>query len=286
MDEALRVEGLCKHYPDFTLDHVDLNLPWGSIMGLIGENGSGKTTAIKSMLRIVAPDGGTVRLAGMDMGKQEIEAKEEIGLVLGENHFHEYLRAKEVGRILGGVYKKWDQELFDEYLKKFSPPEKKKIKDYSKGMKMKLAIAAALGHHPRVLLLDEATSGLDPAARDDILDLLFGFIEDGEHSVLLSSHITSDLEKVADYITMIHEGKVVFSEEKDRMLENLGVVRCGRDQLNRLDGGYILRVRDHAYQTECLVKEKERVRGMYPELVVDDTDIEEIMLFLVKGERR
>lgn len=284
MEYAVNIKGLSKAYKDFTLKDVNLALPKGAIMGLIGENGSGKSTTIKTMLDIVKRDRGTVEILGWNLDTDEKAIKEQIGVVLGESHFHEFLNAPQVSNILGQVYKDWDSDLFSDYVKRFSLPIKKKIKEYSKGMQMKLSIAAALSHHPRLLILDEATSGLDPVVRDEILTILFDFIEDGEHSILISSHITSDLDKVADYITMIHNGAILFSETKDFLLEDMGVLRCGRDELDHMTDLDIVGVRSSLYQCECLVRNRQAVQEKYPHLMMDRTNIEEIMLFYVRRQ--
>lgn len=286
MEYAIQITGLSKAYKDFTLNNVNLSLPKGSIMGLIGENGAGKSTAIKAMLDIVRRDSGTIRILGEDLDTGGKSIREQTGVVLGESHFHEFLNALQVSNIMRRIYTHWDAKLFHHYLGQFSLPEKKKIKEYSKGMMMKLSIAAALSHHPRLLILDEATSGLDPAARDEILDIFFGFIEDGEHSILISSHITSDLDKVADYITMIHQGEILFTQEKDVLLEDMGVVKCREDVLNRLTDLDKVGIRRSAYQAECLVRHRKDVQERYPELVVDRTNIEEIMLFYIRGQKQ
>ncbi|EFC94446.1 ABC transporter, ATP-binding protein, partial [Hungatella hathewayi DSM 13479] len=252
MEYAVRIKNLSKQYPDFSLNNISLDIPMGSIMGLIGENGSGKTTTIKAMLDIVKRDAGDVEILGMDIREREQEVKEEIGVVFGESQFHDFLSAVQISGIMKRVYKNWDEELFSSYLSRFALPEKKKVKEYSRGMAMKLAIAAALSHHPKLLILDEATSGLDPVARDEILDLFFGFIEDGEHSVLIASHITSDLDKVADYVTMIHNGSILFSEEKDQLLEDMGILRCGEEELAGLTDVHVVGVRKNPYGVEAL----------------------------------
>ena len=286
MEYAVRIKNLSKQYPDFSLNNISLDIPMGSIMGLIGENGSGKTTTIKAMLDIVKRDAGDVEILGMDIREREQEVKEEIGVVFGESQFHDFLSAVQISGIMKRVYKNWDEELFSSYLSRFALPEKKKVKEYSRGMAMKLAIAAALSHHPKLLILDEATSGLDPVARDEILDLFFGFIEDGEHSVLIASHITSDLDKVADYVTMIHNGSILFSEEKDQLLEDMGILRCGEEELAGLTDVHVVGVRKNPYGVEALVRGREYVKRRYPERVTDRTNIEEIMLYSVRRDRK
>ena len=286
MEYAVNIRGLSKAYKDFSLKDVDILLPKGAIMGLIGENGAGKSTTLKAMLDIVKRDAGDVEILGMDIREREQEVKEEIGVVFGESQFHDFLSAVQISGIMKRVYKNWDEELFSSYLSRFALPEKKKVKEYSRGMAMKLAIAAALSHHPKLLILDEATSGLDPVARDEILDLFFGFIEDGEHSVLIASHITSDLDKVADYVTMIHNGSILFSEEKDQLLEDMGILRCGEEELAGLTDVHVVGVRKNPYGVEALIRGREYVKRRYPELVTDRTNIEEIMLYSVRRDRK
>lgn len=286
MEYAVKIRNLSKQYPDFSLNNISLDIPMGSIMGLIGENGSGKTTTIKAMLDIVKRDEGDVEIMGMDIREREQDIKDEIGVVFGESQFHDFFNAVQISVIMKRIYKHWDEELFSSYLNRFSLPEKKKVKEYSKGMAMKLAIAAALSHHPKLLILDEATSGLDPVARDEMLDLLFSFIEDGEHSVLIASHITSDLDKVADYITMIHDGSILFSKEKDLLLEDMGILRCGEEELAGLSCIRIVGIRRNPYGVEALIQGREIVKRRYPELVVDRTNIEEIMLYSVRRDRK
>ena len=253
-------------------------------MGLIGENGAGKTTTIKCLLNLVRRDAGTVTLLGMDDLEGEKEIKQDVGVVLDECFFHDSLRAKDVGVILAPVYRGWDEELYRRYLKKYKLPEKKFIKEYSRGMKMKLSLAAALAHRPRLLILDEATAGLDPVVRDEILDEFQGFIEDEEHAILISSHITSDLEKVADYITFLHQGKLVFTLEKDLLVDQYGVLHCGAAVFDTLDPADILAWRREAYQYKVLVRDRYQAEKKYPQALVSPAAIEDTMLFYVKGE--
>jgi len=286
MTNAIEIHGLCKSYGDFSLKNIDLTLPGGSILGLIGENGAGKTTTIKCILGLVRRDGGTVSILGREDGPaQEREAKEEIGVVLDECFFHDTLRPKDLSAILAPSYPNWDGGLFQDYLDKFRLPERKLIKEFSRGMKMKLSLAAALAHRPRLLILDEATAGLDPVVRDEILDEFLAFISDEDHAVLLSSHITSDLEKAADYIAYLHLGEVVLSGTKDDILDNYGRVGCTAAQLKEVDPSLLLRVRLGSYGCEALVADRNAFRAKYPGLVVDPASLEDIMLFVGKGER-
>ena len=284
MTNSIEVRGLCKSYGDFALQNVDLTLPAGSILGLIGENGAGKTTTIKCILNLIARDAGTISLMGYDNIRQEQLAKADVGVVLDECFFHDTLRPRDVGKILNPVYKTWDGSLYQRYLDQFSLPADKLIKEFSRGMKMKLSLAAALAHRPKLLILDEATAGLDPVVRDEILDEFLGFIQEEDHAVLLSSHITSDLEKVADYITYLHQGRVVLSDSKDAILEHYGRVGCTAQQLSEVDPKDLLRVRRGTFGCEGLTCDRGSFQRKYPHLMVEPTSLEDIMLFVGKGE--
>ena len=286
MTNCIEVRGLCKSYGDFALKDVDLTLPGGSILGLIGENGAGKTTVIKCILNLIHRDAGTIRLLGYDNVKEERLAKEDVGIVLDECFFHDNLRPRDVGRILAPSFHTWDEALFRNYLDKFGLPEKKLIKEFSRGMKMKLSLSAALAHRPKLLILDEATAGLDPVVRDEILDEFLGFVRDEDHAVLMSSHITSDLEKVADYIAYIHQGQVVLSDSKDNILDSYGRVGCTAAQLAAIAPQDVLRTRRGAFGCEALVQDRAAFARKYPELMVERTTLEDIMLFVGKGEAK
>ena len=286
MTNCIEIKGLCKSYGDFALKDIDLTLPGGSILGLIGENGAGKTTTIKCILNLIRRDAGEIALLGHDNIKEERLAKQDVGIVLDECFFHDTLRPLDVGRVLAPAYKDWDGELFRSYLKKFGLPEKKLIKEFSRGMKMKLSLSAALAHRPKLLLLDEATAGLDPVVRDEILDEFLGFISDEDHAILMSSHITSDLEKVADYIAYIHRGQVVLSDAKDAILDSYGRVGCTAAQLEAIAPDDVLRVRKGSFGCEALVKDRAAFARKYPMLLVERTTLEDIMLFVAKGETK
>lgn len=281
MTNCIEIKGLVKKYKTFTLGPIDLTVPGGSIMGLIGENGAGKSTLIKSMLGIAKPDGGAVALLGTDPD----HAKEDIGIVMDDCFFSEYLRVKDVDSVLYRVYRDWDKDLFRRYLDKFSLDGKKNIKELSRGMRMKLSLAAALAHRPRLLLLDEATAGLDPVVRDEILDEFLDFISDEDHAILISSHITSDLEKVADYIAYLHQGKLLMCDEKDRLLEDYGRLVCARADLEQIDRGYVVSTRKSQYSTEALIRHKGDFKRLYPRLTVEPVTLDELMVFIVKGEQ-
>lgn len=283
MENLLEIRGLCKYYPSFSLENVGFSLPAGSIMGFIGENGAGKTTTLKLILNEVRRDAGKIRIFGKDNIRDELEVKKQIGVVFDESYFYEELTAEDVGKILKRVFQTWDQPLYEKYQKDFELPKKKKIKEYSKGMKMKLSIASAIAHHPRLLILDEATSGLDPVVRSDILDLFLDFIQNEECGVLFSSHITTDLERVADYVTFLHKGRVVFSKPKDELIDRCGIVKCGASRFSGLDKSGFLRWRRGEAECEALVADRDEARRKYPGLVIDNASLDDIMLLYVKG---
>lgn len=284
MNYAIEIKKLTKTFTGFTLGDVSLTVPGGSIMGLIGENGAGKSTTIKCLLGLLHPDSGSLSVLGG--APNDPAVREWIGVVLDECPFHGGLTAQQVGKILSREYKMWHQELYEDYLKKFDLPRNLFIKDFSKGMKMKLSIAAALAHHPKLLILDEPTSGLDPVVRSEILDEFLEFIKDEEHSILLSSHITSDLERVADYITYIHKGKVKLSGEKDTLLEEYGRLACTSADLAQVDKTYLVGVREGRFGSEALIRNKQEFQRRYPDLAVDPVTLEEIMVFTVRGDEQ
>ena len=284
MKNCLEVKDLCKSYPDFALDHVSLQIPGGTIMGLIGENGAGKTTLIKCILNLTRRKSGEITILGYDSEREERQAKLEVGVVLDECFFHDSLRPRDLDRVLGPVFPDWDRGLYGDYLDKFRLPANKLIREFSRGMKMKLSLAAALAHRPKLLILDEATAGLDPVVRDEILDEFLRFISDEDHAVLISSHITSDLEKAADYITYIHQGKIVLSEAKDDILDRYGRVGCTAADLAAVDPADLLAVRKGSFGCEALVADRGEFHRTYPKLMVEPIKLEDIMLFLGRGE--
>lgn len=285
MSNILEVEDLTKQYAGFKLDHVSFSVPKGTIMGLIGENGAGKTTTISAILDLIHKDEGTVRFWGQELSSSR-QFREDIGVVFDGINFYETLTPAKVGKISGAAYRQWDSSLYRNYLDRFQLPADREIKSMSKGMKMKLCIAIALSHRPKLLILDEATGGLDPVMRDDILDVFLDFVQDEEHSILMSSHITSDLEKIADYITFIHQGKVLFCKTKDELRYRYGIIRCGAAVFDRIDREEILALRKEDYQWNVLVADKEKARKKYKDAIVDNATIDDIMLLYVKGEQK
>ncbi|HIQ84113.1 MAG TPA: ABC transporter ATP-binding protein [Candidatus Pullichristensenella stercorigallinarum] len=283
-ENALAVNGLTKQYKDFTLDGVSFAVPCGTIVGLVGENGAGKSTTMNAILGLIQKDAGTIEIFGKQDAQIDNAVRNRIGVVFDGNNFPDVLTARQLSNIFKKLYDEWDEGEYFALLQKISLPLDKKIKEFSKGMKMKLSIAVALSHHSQLLILDEATSGLDPVVRDDILDMFLDFVQDEGHSILVSSHITSDLEKVADYIVFIHQGKVVFVKPKDELRYQYGVLRCGKAQFEEIDRADLVAWRRQDYEWEALVADREAARRKYPKAVVDPATIDEIMLLYVKGE--
>lgn len=284
-DYSLKVENLTKKYDDFLLDKVSFYVPKGNIVGLIGENGAGKSTTINTMLDIIERDSGDIYILDSEKNKVNNEIREKIGVVFDGNNFPEDLTPQKLNNVLTRIYKNWNDKTFFKYIEKFNLPKTKKIKNFSKGMKMKLSISVALSHNAELLILDEATSGLDPIVRDDILDILLEFVQDENKSILISSHITSDLEKVADYIVFIHKGKVIFEETKDNLIYDYGIMKCKQKDFSSIDKEDIIRFRKMDYGYEILVKNKNELERKYPNMVMDNIKIEDIMLMYVKGEK-
>ena len=285
MENIIVAEGLRKEYDGFALEDVSFRVPGGAIMGLIGENGAGKSTTINAVLDLIRKDDGNILFWGKELSHNPRQLKEDIGVVFDGINFYETLTPVKVGKISAAAYRQWDPAAYKGFLDQFQLPADKEIKTFSKGMKMKLSIAAALSHHPKLLILDEATSGLDPVMRDDILDVFLDFIQDETHSILMSSHITTDLEKVADYITFIHQGKIVFSKPKDELIYNYGILRCGTEDFHRLDPADILAWRKNDYQWDVLVEDKNKAMSRYRSIVIDNPSIDDILLLYVKGEQ-
>jgi len=283
MTNALTISGLTKTYPDFVLDDVSFAVPNGTIVGLIGENGAGKSTTLHAVLGLIQKEAGHVSIWGKEA--LDRETREQIGVVFDGSNYPEILSPRKINRIMKHIYAAWDEQTYFRLLKRFSLPPDKQIRQFSKGMKIKLAISAALSHHSKLLILDEATSGLDPVVRDDILDMLLDFVQDEEHSILVSSHITSDLEKIADYIVFIHAGKVVFFKSKDELIEQYGMIKCGAAQFDALDPSDMIAYRKMDYEWQVLVSDREKMRKKYPNALIIPATIDEIMLLYIKGER-
>ena len=283
MTMALEIKGLTKEYPGFRLDGLDLELPKGCILGLIGENGAGKSTTIRLILGLAKADAGEVKIDGVHHDPGDRDWKELVGVVHDESFFPEGMNAEQLNKVLKRIYRTWDESAFNGYLNRFQLPKTKAFKEYSRGMKMKLSIAAALSHDSKLLILDEATSGLDPVVRDEILEVFREYIQDEEKSVLMSSHIVSDLEKVCDYIAFIHQGKLVFNEEKDLLKEQYRIIRCSREELAELPKDILIGFRENAYGAEALIRTDQDLPTLG---VLDPATIEDIMLYTIKEGRQ
>ena len=287
MENILELRQVSKSFPgsNFRLEDISFSLPYGAVLGFVGENGAGKTSTIGCILNTIAQYDGSIKLFGKEMRDSDTDIRERIGVVYDGDNFPSYLSANQVSEIMAGIYKNWDKTLFCHYLEKFKLAPTQKIKQYSRGMTMKLAIAAALSHHPQLLVLDEATSGLDPIMRDEMLDVFLDFVQDERHSILLSSHITSDLEKIADYITFIHNGRLILSALKDDLRYNYGVMRCSEKQFQALNQEDMMAYLKRDYQVDVLLSDSKAAQRKYRDAVIDHVSIDEIMLLLIKGER-
>jgi len=285
MENVIEIKNLCKKYSGFELKDINLNVPKGMIMGLIGENGAGKTTTIKAILNVINSYDGQIKVFGKDSKIYEKQIKEEIGVVLDDSFLSEYLTPCDINKIMKKLYKNWDEKLYFRYIEEFKLPKDKIYKEYSSGMKMKLKIATAISHNPKLLILDEPTAGLDPIARNEILDIFQDFIQDEEHSILVSSHITSDLEHIADYITFINNGEIVLTKTRDELLENYGIVKCSKEEFERIDKKDYIKCRKNRYEYDILVENKEDFKIKYDIQIIDKPSIEDIMVIYVKGEK-
>ena len=281
---AIEIKGLTKKFKSrkesgFELSNINFTLPCGCILGLVGENGAGKSTTIKLILEIINKDSGSIRILGRDSIRY---CKEDVGIVMDEVGFPGCLNSKQIGKIMKNMYKNWNAEVYEEYLRKFSLNTPKRFGEYSKGMKMKLGMAVALSHDPKLLILDEATAGLDPVIRDYLLDIFTEFTRDERHSILISSHIVSDLEKVCDYIAFINNGKMMLCEEKDKLYEQYCVVHCSREDYEAINGHAVLGKKENPYGVNAIVR-----RDAVPShLTASPIDIEELFVFMVKGGRQ
>lgn len=278
---ALEIVNLSKSYPGFTLDNLNLTLPSGCIMGLIGENGAGKSTTIKLILGMLKKDSGHITILGKD-NEDSIElTKEDIGVVMDEVGIPECLTVKQVGKVMKNTFRNWNENEFSRLIRKLAIPENKQFKDFSRGMKMKLGTAIAMSHNSRLLILDEATSGLDPVVRDEVVEMFSDFTRDENHSILISSHIVSDLEKLCDYIAFLHKGKLLLCEEKDKLLAEYGLIHCTAEELQKLPAGAVRHKKENPYGIEAMV-----LRSAVPaQINVSPISIEELFVFMVKEAR-
>lgn len=275
---ALEITDLSKKYHGFQLDHLSLTLPSGCVMGLIGENGAGKSTTIKLILDMVRKDSGSIQVLGRDHHQHACSLREEMGVVLDEIGLPECLTAKQIAQIMRHTFRQWEDATYEKLLHRLQIPEGKPFREYSRGMKMKMGIAIALSHRPKLLLLDEATSGLDPVVRDDVLDLFYDFTRDESHSILISSHIVSDLEKLCDYIAFLHQGQLLLCEEKDVLREEYRMVRCTPEQLAHIPASAVKGSRTSPYGVEAIVERTVVPHGMS----TSPAHIEELFVFMAK----
>lgn len=287
MQPAIELIGACKRYEKFTLDHLSLTVPQGSVVGFIGENGAGKTTTIKAICRLIHLDAGQVRILGENVAEDGQKARERLGVMLDGSFFNGRYRAREIDSILSSIHPDWDHAMFDSLLESFQLPRDQAIRTYSRGMRVKLSLVTALAHHPRILLLDEPTSGLDPIARGEVLDILYTFMQEETHSILLSSHITTDLEKIADYIVMIHGGKKCLDCRKDMLLDTHGLLKGPQQAIDAIDPALIVASRYGSFGGEALVNDRAAVQRDLPHgAVLERCNLEQIMEFYVEGLER
>lgn len=279
-NNAITIQKLSKYYKDFQIENFNLELPSGSIMGLIGENGAGKTTLIKLILNMIRKDNGTITILGKDSQKELTSVKDDIGVVLDEPCIPEYLKAKEINKIMKNIFTHWNEKTFFGYLQKLKVPENKTFKEFSKGMKMKLGLAIALSHNPKLLILDEATNGLDPVMRDEVNDIFMEFTREETHSILVSSHIVSDLDKICDYIAFMHNGQLLICDEKDLLMEKYGVINCTKDELKNINTSAIVGKKKTPYGINVLMERRNIPQG----LKVSAVDVEDLFIFMVKED--
>ena len=286
MDYAIEIDHLTKHYPDFTLNDITLHIPSGSIVGVIGENGAGKSTLIRSMLGIIHCDAQHLQYFGQNFRENEKEIKEQIAVIFDHTHFNQKFTPKFIGSLMSRTYRNWNMETYQNYLSHFHIPPTKRLEKFSRGMKMKLEFAIAFSHDARLLILDEATSGLDPIVRDDVLSMIRTFTEEEDHTVLISSHITSDLDKIADYIAYIHEGRLVFMKSCEEIQEDHGVIHTGKDLLTALNSEDVIAYIKDPYSYSILISHRSSIQQTFPDLEIQRPSVEELMLFYAKGEKK
>ena len=284
MDEVknvIELKNVTKDYGDFKLDNVSFAVPEGTVCGFIGQNGAGKTTTINLILDVINRDSGEITLFGEPVSKDTAYLREDIGVVYDEMGFHEFMTGRDINIMMKNIYRNWDEDVFFENLKKFSLPSKKKCGAFSRGMRMKLQIAVALSHHARLLIMDEPTSGLDPIVRNEIINIFREFVVEEDHTILLSSHITSDLEKIADEVVFINGGHIVLSGNKDEILEKHGILKCKKDALAEISESLIVSSEVSEYGVCVLVNDRHAAEKLYPDMVIERAGLEEIMIYYV-----
>lgn len=279
MTGCIEIRGLCKSFKGFSLNDIDMDIPVGTVTGLIGNNGAGKTTLIKCLTGAVIPDSGEIRFPDDGM-------KSRIAVVFDDCHLPRELNGAQISSVMKDMVEEWDPDSFRAAMHGFEIPLDKKVKAMSTGMMKKLQIAVARAQNPRIIILDEPTAGLDPAARDEFLDDVLRYIQDEGRTVLISSHITSDLEKIADYVTFIHDGSLEFSDEKDAVMERYGVMKCGSESdLRRMGDGHIVAIRRNDFGVQALIDDRAGIAEAYPEAIIDPASLDDILVFMIRGER-
>ena len=284
MDEirnVIEVKNVTKDYGDFKIDNISFAVAEGSVCGFIGQNGAGKTTTIKAILDVINVDAGEIFVFGQDVKIDSARLREDIGVVFDEMGFHEFMTGKDINIMMKNIYKNWDENVFFEYLKKFSLPSKKPCGDFSRGMRMKLQIAVALSHNAKLLIMDEPTSGLDPIVRNEMLQIFREYVIEEDHTILLSSHITGDLEKLADEVVFINGGRIVLAGNKDEILEKHGLLKCKKDELRDISDELIVHTEVETFGATVLVNDKNACAKLYPQMVIEQASLEDIMLFYV-----
>lgn len=278
---VIELEKVTKDYGDFKLDSVSFSVPEGSVCGFIGQNGAGKTTTINLILDVIKRDAGEIRVFGETIDKNSAALREDIGVVFDEMGFHEFMTAKDINFMMKHIYKNWDSEMFFNYLKEFSLPSKKKCGSFSRGMRMKLQIAVALSHHAKLLIMDEPTSGLDPIVRNEMINIFRDFVVEEDHTILLSSHITGDLEKLADEVVFIDKGRIVLAGNKDELLEKHGILKCKKEEMEKVSTSLIVSTETSSFGAEALINDRRAAAKLYPDMVIEPAALEQIMIYYV-----
>ena len=286
INNVIELKNVVKDYGDFKLDHISFAVPEGSVCGFIGQNGAGKTTTINLILDIINRDEGEISLFGKPVDQDHAYVREDVGVVFDEMGFHEFMTAKDINIMMKNIYKNWDEVAFFDYLKRFSLPSKKKCGAFSRGMRMKLQIAAAMSHKAKLLIMDEPTSGLDPIVRNEMIGIFRDFVVEEDHTILLSSHITGDLEKISDEVVFIDGGKIVLSGNKDEILEKHGILKCKKEEASKVSEALIVGVEEEAYSTSILVNDRHAAAKLYPDMVIEEAALEDIMIYYVNAEKR
>ena len=288
MDEVINVielKDVVKDYGDFKLDKISFAVPEGSVCGFIGQNGAGKTTTINLILDVIKKDAGEVLLFGQPVDGKSASLREDVGVVFDEMGFHDFMTGKDINIMMKNIYKNWDEEVFFDYLKRFSLPSKKPCGKFSRGMRMKLQIAVALSHHAKMLIMDEPTSGLDPIVRNEMINIFREFVVEEDHTILLSSHITGDLEKIADEVVFIDGGRIVLSGNKDEILEKHGILKCKKEELSKISESLIVSFEESSFGAEVLVNDRHAAAKLYPDMLIEPAFLEQIMIFYVNKKR-